>query len=423
MLPFDQTPDKGRRNFLRALSALPLAGLALPTQAFSKMAPENLLLEGESYWEWVKRQFTMPSNRIMMNAANLCPSPYFINEQLITLMMELGKDVSFQYRAGLTEKRSEALKRFASFVNVSQKEIGITRNTSEGNCVVVNGLDIKPGEEIVIWDQNHPSNEAAWIKRASRVGFVVKKVSLPVSPTNKDEVISAFAKAITPKTRVLAFSHISNTSGMALPAKDLCALARSKGVLTLVDGAQSLGSLELDLGSMGCDFFTASTHKWLMGSLENGILYAREEHIDRLWPNIVGGGWKDGAHTVDEKICVLGQRNETSPAVLPAIIDFHLSIGKKKVEERVMELSAYLKDQLRQHIPSITFVTPLSPDFSAGIVIINLPGKEPRDVFQKLYANHGIAAAATGGIRLSPHIYNTKADLDAVVNALKTLAA
>ena len=209
---------------------------------------------------------------------------------------------------------------------------------------------------------------------------------------------------------------------MALPAKEICKTARDKNILTLVDGAQSLGMMDLNLHDMGCDFYTASTHKWLLGPFENGILYMRKENTQRLWPTVISAGWKETSTTVDEKLCVLGQRNETTPFALPETLDFHLSIGKKNIEDRVRSLSANLKEKIKAKVPQATFVTPLSPEMSAGIVIINLPGKQPAEIFQKLYEVHGIAGASSGGIRLSPHIYNTMSDMDKVTDALAALA-
>lgn len=419
-----------RRKFLKQLGMVSFA--AMPISAIAKHeriekihsplpapSPEN-----EQYWELVKKKFMVPKNLIMVNAANLCPSPGTIVEQVNNYTKEfLGKNVSFQYRTVFADARALSLKMLAEFLGVSKSEIGITRNTSESNTIVINSLDLKAGDEVVIWDQNHPSARITLEQRATRYGFTVKKLSLPISPSSPTELIDLFSKSITSKTKLLAFSHISNVSGMALPAKELCAIAKQKNVLTLVDGAQSFGSMDLNLKEMGCDFYTASTHKWLMGPLENGILYMKQEHLEKIWPNVIGGGWHDGTSTVDEKICVLGQRNEASPVAIPSIIEFHHSIGKSNISKRVIQLNSYLKDEIRKKIPAAEFITPLSPNLSAGIVIVILPGKDPAIVYQDLYAKYGIAAANVGGIRLSPHIYNTLEDIDKIADALKALSA
>lgn len=428
MKPSTVLPGNKRRNFLKQLLAGTAATLAYPAvgsiKAETSRTPLPSLLDAadERYWEMVKKQFTVPSDLMMLNAANLCPSPYFISEHVQTLLRDLGKDVSFQFRHQFSEKRQKSLDMLAKYVGVSKEEIGITRNTTESNNIIVNGFDFKAGDEILLWDQNHYSNGIAWEQRAKRFGFTVKKVSVPQAPKSPEELMTPFVTAITPKTKLIAFSHISNLSGIALPAKELCRLAREKKILTLVDGAQSFGLIDLDLKDMGCDFFSGSTHKWLMGPLENGILYVKKESMERLWPNIISAGWKETSLTVDEKLCVLGQRNDTTPAALPETVDFHLSIGKRNIEDRVRKLNSYLKDQLQVKFPQAVFVSPLSPTMSAGIVVVNIPGKQSPELFQKLYDAHGIACASTSGVRLSPHIYNTMEDMNKVVSALGQLA-
>lgn len=412
-----------RRKFLKQFTTTSLAAFALPVLgkgAWTSTLPTFTSVTDELYWEMVKQQFAVPDNLIMMNAANLCPSPYSVTERVVEFTQALSKDVSFQYRSLFTSLRKQTISMLADFVGADAEEIGITRNTSESNCMVVQGLDFKPGDEVIIWDQNHPSNHAIWYSKAKRFGFSVKQVSVPSAPKSKQELVDPFIKAITGKTKLIAFSHISNLSGIALPVKEICAVANSKGILTLVDGAQSLGLLDFNLHDIGCTFYSASTHKWLMGPAENGILYAYKDHIHRLWPTITGGGWKE-AITVDENLCMSGQRNEPSTAALPVILNLHYSIGKKNIENRVKYLTAYLKEQLQTKLPTATFITPLDPALSMGIVIINLPGKDPGNVTQALYETYGIASAPAGGIRLSPHIYNTIKDIDRVVDALTQL--
>lgn len=410
-----------RRKFLEQLVAASVTGLALPAFAKETSFPTWRGENDETYWEEIKKQFTPAGNLVMMNAANLCPSPITINERVIEFTKAMGKDVSFQYRAKFAELRKKSIAELAQFIGADAMEVGITRNTSESNCTVVHGLDLKPGDEIIIWDQNHPSNREVWMSQAKRSGFSVVKISLPAQPASINELVDAFSKAITSNTRLITFSHISNLSGMALPATEICQMAKAKGIMTLVDGAQSLGAMSLDLHKMGCTFYSASTHKWLMGPFENGILYINKEFFNRISPNIIGGGWKE-AKTVDEQLCMLGQRNEPSPAAIPETISFHQSIGVQNIQNRIVQLNTYLKKRIRELIPEATFVTPLAPEFSAGIVIINLPGKEIHEVADKLYHSYGIAVAPAGGIRLSPHIYNSLKDIDYTVKCLASIA-
>lgn len=412
-----------RRNFLQQLVTAPLAALALPA-----LASDHPVWDGsfdpadEEFWNAFQKQFAVPANKVMLNAANLCPSPWFINEMVTEMQKALGKDVSFQFRAQFAAKRNQSLEKLAAYLGTGKDEVGIVRNTSEANSLLVSGIDLKAGDEVILWDQNHPSNMATWEQRARRVGFTVKKVSVPPQPQDELELLVPFANAITPKTRVIAFSHISNLTGIALPAKAICTLARSKNILTLLDGAQSFGALNLNLPELGCDFYSASTHKWLMGPFENGVLYVRRELLDRVWPATIGAGWKDGMKSTDEKLCVLGQRAEITTVALPEILDMHMAMGKDVVEARVRKLSTTLRDGIADKITSAVFNSPKAPECNAGIVSVKFSGKSAGDLATKLYTDYGIAAAAVGdGLRLSPHIYNTTKDLEKVITSLTSL--
>ncbi len=420
-------PTNDRRDFLKKLMAGTAATMVLPsmTMAAGESHPEVAPpsdIDDEGYWQMVKRQFAVPDNLVMMNAANLCPAPYAITQSVQATLSDLGKDVSFQFRDKFDKIRPVALEKLAAYLGVSKDEVGITRNTSESNNIIVNGLDFKAGDEVILWEQNHPSNLVAWEYRAKRLGFTVKKISLPASPKSIDDLIQPFQKAITPKTRLIAFSHISNVSGIALPAKELCAMARSRNILTLVDGAQSFGFCDLNLRELGCDFYSGSTHKWLMGPLENGVVYIRKESMDRIWPLIISAGWNETQTSVDDRYCIVGQRNESTPAAVPEIIDYHGIIGKRNIETRVRGLNSYLKEQLRAKVPQAAFITPLTSELSGGITIFTIPGKNSQDIYQSLYTKYGIAGAATMGVRLSPNIYNTKDDINRAVDAVKALA-
>jgi isopenicillin-N epimerase len=259
-----------RRKFLEQLLAASFTGLSLP--ALAKDFPAWTGEGEEAYWESIKKQFAPTDNLVMMNAANLCPSPTLVSERVIEFTRAMGKDVSFQYRSRFSELRKKSIEWLARFAGADASEMGITRNTSESNCTIVHGLDLKPGDEVVLWEQNHPSNREAWMSQSKRLGFSVVKISVPAQPASVSELVEPFRKAITANTRLISFSHISNLSGLALPATEICQMAKAKGIMTLVDGAQSLGALPVNLHEMGCAFYTASTHKWLMGPFENGVL-------------------------------------------------------------------------------------------------------------------------------------------------------
>lgn len=238
-------------------------GKIVTVAAVGHAIPAAALAQDE--WAAVRAAFALDPKYIVMNAANLCPAIGSVNEVLFKYTRDIDANPSFQNRAKFNQGREETRKKIAAFLNVTPEEVVITRNTSESNNFVSSGIELKAGNEIVIHDENHPTNNDSWKEKARRYGFTVKSVRIPTPPPSAEVLIKAFTDVITPRTRVLAFTHVTSTFGTAFPAKELCRIARERGILSLVDGAQSFGALDLDLRDMGCDFFTGSSHKWLMG--------------------------------------------------------------------------------------------------------------------------------------------------------------
>ncbi len=419
-----------RRSFLQTLGTGILGTAVLPATAKNVITPASgeagtfFFPKGspdEQFWGLVKTQFPIAEGKIMVNAANLCPAPYVVGDEIIRHARALDTDVSFQHRAQFESIRKETLQALANFLGVSANEIGITRNTSEANNMVIQGLDFQPGDEIVIWDQNHPSNNMAWKQKAKRVGLMIKEVRTTGRTATPEELLQPFAAAIGPKTRMMAFSHISNVSGQVIPAAALCELARARGVLTLIDGAQSFGMLNLNLQALGCDFYTSSSHKWLMGPKETGILYVRQAHLERLWPTTMGAGWKEGDMSVDGRICTLGQRNDALAAAMTGALKFHETIGRQHIEERVFELAVRLKRALLERVPGLELVSPEADEATAGIVIVRHTTQDNNNLYEQLYHQYGIACAPTGGLRFSPTIYNTPSEMDRIAESLREL--
>jgi isopenicillin-N epimerase len=373
------------------------AGLALfPTvfpgvdpgrlKAASRLPPPPKGPLDEDFWEEVKAGFPLHEGRIPMNAANLAPAHRSVIERVIEVGWAVDGDVSFQNRAiyeGLLEGTREKL---AGLLGASPDEIALVRNTSEGNNVIVGGLPLGPGDEVVIFDENHPTNAVAWDVRAARFGFTVRRVGVPESPGDADEIRDHFLAALSPATRVLAFSDISNVSGVRMPVRDLCRACRERGIHSHVDGAQSFGSVQVALHDLGCDSYASSTHKWFMGPKEAGVLYVRAERTGDIWPGMVGVGWGSGAETTARgarKFETLGQRNDATLVGVGAAADFHDEIGSDRIEARVLELAAWLREGLST-IPGVDFLTPSQPELRAGVVVARIEGVDARSVFEEL---------------------------------------
>lgn len=357
-----------------------------------------------------------------MNAANLCPSPYQVSDAVQGHTRDIDSDASFQNRGKFDGYLEDALRRLAHYMGADEEEVAIVRNTTEGNNLVVAGLDIGPGDEVVLWDENHPSNNLAWDVAAQRRGFAVRRVTTPVNPQDSRQLFDAFADVVTEQTRVLSFSHVSNVTGVALPAAELCAFARERGILTLIDGAQTFGVHEVDLHAIGCDFYTGSAHKWFMGPKEGGLLFVRRESARRLWPTVVGVGWADDLGGA-RRFATLGQRDDAMYTAMGEAVAFLESIGNGRIETRVRSLAASLKDGILTSVNGAELITPQDEQLSGGVVVFSVAGWDHGAVFERLYDEFNIGGAQIGPerLRLCPHVYNTAADVEQVVDALAAI--
>ena len=413
---------QSRRQFLVGVSGgAVLLPTALEASRF-QTRPEPGGEHGESYWEEIRRQFSFRDERVPMNAANLCPSPRVVAEEVSALTHDIDRDCSSQNRRKFVTLQEASRAKVAATLGVSPDEIALVRNTSEANNIINNGIPLEAGDEVVVWDQNHPTNNIAWEVRAARFGFAVRRVATPMHPSGVDELAATFERVLTPQTRVLALTQVSNVSGIKLPVAELCEVAHRRGIHVHVDGAQSWGALDLDLRALGCDSFSASAHKWFLGPKEVGLLYVKLEHVGRLWPGVVAPSWGreiEPSPIGARKFESMGQRDDAALAAIGTTDDFHARIGGGRIETRIVSLATRLKEGL--HDVGYTLLTPMAPEISAGVCIAGVAGSDRGAVVQGLYEEHGIAGAGTGGLRLCPHLYNTVEHVERAVRGASAL--
>lgn len=376
----------------------------------------------ERFWEAVRAQFLVPRELAPLNAANLCPSPRPVVDALVEQTHRVDRDPSPHNRAALGEEKERTRRILAQYLRATPEEIVITRNTSEANNMVSSGLALGPGDEVLVLADNHPSNHAAWRAKGARFGFTVSIVEQPNPHPGPDFYVNAFRRRMTPRTRLLGLTHVTNTAGDALPVRELCALARERGVLTLVDGAQAFGVLDVDLSDLQPDFYTGSAHKWPCGAREAGVLYARRDVHDRLHPTVVS--LYAGAVGLARDLEGFGQRDEAAIVAFGTALEFQLTIGVARIEARARELTAALVEGLRA-IPSVTLRTSPDPVRSAAVVSFRPGGLDARRLADRLYHEYGVICAVQGGgergfIRFSPHFYNLREEIERAVGAVRS---
>jgi len=399
------------------------AGLAQKITSLNQKYLEDEAPDG-IYWEEIRKLYDFEDRFIMMNNGTLGPMPKSVFN---TLMRYFRVQVSnpFDGYNHLPTFRESVRMKLAAFINASPDEVALTSNTTEGLNFVINGLDLKEGDEILMSNLEHPGHVGPWRLKEKRTGIGIKVV--PLSPTTKtvDEIVGAFAAAITPKTRVISISHTVFITGLIMPLKELSRLAHDKGLLILADSAHGIGMLDLDMKALGIDFFASSPYKWLGAPTGIGLLYVRKEALDKVYPTVVSTGWEDNVKA--SKLDPSGQRSDAMLFALDEALNFNNRIGKSRIERRIKALAARLKQELAK-IPGAKVHTPVDPYLSAGLTAFSMGGGLESRLVDYLREKHNLVVRTTGspdagtyGVRVSTPIYVSTKEVDLVVEGVRTL--
>ena len=368
----------------------------------------------EAYWTEMRKQFLIPADEVYLNNGTVGSSPLPVLRAVFDGYYETEKmaqsdpeDYPIWGYAAWNEFRDP----LAEFIGCTRDELALVRNATEANSYIANGLDLKAGDEVLMTDQEHPGGEHPFNLRAKRYGIVVKKVTLPKPVPNAAAVLNLINDAITPRTRVLFFSHITTVTGVVLPAKELCALARSKGILSAVDGAHVVGMMALNVHDLGCDMYSSSPHKWLQAPKGSGFLYVRDEVIDRLWNTIVTAGW-DEPKLRAERFQRIGSSNVPSLWGMRAAVKLANDIGLERIERRHRKMADYiLGEMMKRGAESWT-----SPDAAlrCAIASVNVPPIQIMEIETWMWQNKKIRIRGGGPskIRLSTPYYLLRKDVD-----------
>jgi isopenicillin-N epimerase len=416
-----------RRDFLRS-AAIAAAAFGVPIaraeQAFSMEAPplpsENLFAsDPEKYWTELRRQWLLAPDRINLNCGSIGCTPLPILRATIEhiLSAEEFREPAYPWFGYEENTRIHELRdALAAFLHISRDELAILRNATEANNVVCNGLEMKSGEEAILTDQEHPGCRGCWEQKAARYGIKIVNVALPAPPDSPEEVVSIFERAITPQTRILVFSHITSPTGLILPVKQICAMARAKGVLTHIDGAHAVGQIPLDLHDLGCDFYASSPHKWLMAPKGTGLLYVREELLEKLWVNTCSGSWHD--YTLKAyRFENLGTSNLSVMVGMKAALDFYHTIGAERIYARIHQQARKVRETVLAH-PEIRTANASREDFYGGLVsFFNTKGD-----LAKVAAECDKRAIRTGygspRMRIASHIFTQTKEIETFAEAV-----
>jgi len=410
-----------RRHFLTTAAtglagSLALRGSLLAQLEKTPPLPERSLLDKneDEFWTEMRKQFLIPADEIYLNNGTVGSSPAPVLRAIFdgyTTTEKMNQEDPEDYPIWGYAAWNEFRDPLAEFVGCKRDEIALLRNATEANSYIANGIDLKAGDEVLMTDQEHPGGVHPWDLRAKRYGVVVKKVKLPLPVKDAAQVLNLFNDAITSRTRVIFFSHITTVTGVVLPAKEICALARSKGILSAVDGAHVPGMMRLNVREIGCDMYSASPHKWMFATKGTGFLYVRDEVIDRVWNTIATEGWDDTKIRA-ERFQRIGSSNVPALWGLRASIKLANDIGMERIEKRHRFLADHtLAEMMKRGAESWT-----SPDAAlrCAIVTVNVPPVPRMDLENWLWKEHKIRirGGEPNKLRLSTPYYLSKTDID-----------
>jgi selenocysteine lyase/cysteine desulfurase len=420
-------PAVSRRGFFNGMfgaSALTATTLTEVKMAFAQSVqtlgehkPRNGWHSDDGYWAKVRDQFMLEPGFAYLNTGTLGPTP----RPVVTAMNEYWRlmAVNPNENSQIFQDRQERIRvKAAAFIGATPDEVAITRNTTEGTTILVHGLDMKAGDEVLITQYEHNSLRETRLRHAKRFGYTVKEVQFPMPATNA-QIISAFEAAITPRTRILHFANPLGGFGCFTPVKQLAELAHSKNILCFIDGAHCPGMVQMNIADWGVDGFACNSHKWLCGAAGAGLLYVKKDLQERIWPNIsIAHGDPKGARKYDE----LSRRPWPVVAAFEDILDFHLAIGRARLEQRTRALGSYLRRNAAE-IAKVKVYTPMDPAMSCGsstIGIDGVPGAKLKEYLRQKYDAY--VPSGRAGLRISTNFFNTFEQCDRVLKALKELS-
>ena len=425
-----------RREFLQrsavaaALFGMPRAKAEEHFGGEAPAMPRKSLLDSdpERYWAELRRQWLLAADRVNLNCGSVGCTPLPVLRAMIDhiLFAESYREQPYPWFGYEENTRLRELRdALSGFIGCNRDELAIVRNATEGNNVVCNGLDMKPGEEALLTDQEHPGGKCCWEQKALRYGVKLNYVELPKPPATKEEIVERFEKALTPKTRIIVFSHITTVTGVILPTKEICAMARKRGVLTHVDGAHVIGQLPLNLHDLGCDFYASSPHKWLMAPKGTGFLYVRDELCDKLWVNIAGGEWKNYAQKA-YRFSNFGTSNLSVMVGLKAALDFVQEIGPERIYARAHQLATRVRDHVAKYPDRMKTVNASKDEFYGSLVSFEpVPTVAPGTttggllpIAQQCAARNIRIAGGAERIRIATHIFTQPTELSLFFDAL-----
>jgi selenocysteine lyase/cysteine desulfurase len=423
-----------RRSFLRFTGAVGASAWALRTNGIEEVEAASAAVadrtaeevaRDESYWREIQEAFTLDRTISNLNNGNSCPSPRVVHEAF-KRYLDISNQAPVYYRGQIERNMETVRRKLAAEFGADPEEIAITRNASESLQIAQDGLDLRPGDEVLTTHQDYPRMLTTWDQRQRRDKIKVTRIQFPV-PTTQDDLYQRFEAAITPQTKVLLMCHVTNITGQLFPVQRLCRMARQRGITTIVDAAHSVAHFPFKLSDLECDFAGTSLHKWLLAPHGTGLLYVRRDRIKDAWPLQAAA---ERQNLDIRKFEQVGTQQVAPKAAIAEALAFHPAIGAARKAARLRYLTQYWANQVKD-LPKVKIYTSLEPGQSWGLAYVGIDGVPARALNDFLWNKYRIIGQAMTagpypgqqydyqGTRITPNVYTTLEELNSFVAAMK----
>ena len=423
-----------RRTFFKGLAAAAAAAPLIPdvAEGLAKRLGtlgQDIAAAGSerTLWQRVRREFRLHPGLVHLNCGSIGATPRVVTDALASYLAELEGNPLANTWGGLGSEMETVRAKGAAFIGAELDETALTRNTTEGMNHVASGLDLQPGDEVLTTNHEHGGGMVCWQHLAHTRGVVVRYIKMPNPVRDAAQILQLVEDHLRPRTRVCSFCHIDTITGLQMPLTAIAALTRPRNILLVCDGAQAPGMIDVDVKALGVDTYASSSHKWMLAPKGTGLLYIRREVQDRVRPAFTYSGYS--AYSASS-----GTRNVPQIVAHGVAMEFHNTIGRRRVETRCRQLCAYARQRLAE-IPQLAPITPPQPELSSGIVSFSLTSGSHSKVVAALQKRNILLKPAQGtyayveeagvpkenynALRISTHIFNDETDIDRAVEALQ----
>jgi isopenicillin-N epimerase len=391
----------------------------------------------QAFWSDARAQMLLDPAVANLNTGSFGPLPKPVFDYATQLRHRLAEEPMDFLNREAPPLCWHAREQLADFLGGDPRRLIFTVNVTSSINTVAAALRLASPGEVLLTDHEYGAMHWCWERAAQRQGLTLRTFPLPRMPQSPEEIVDAACSAFTEHTRLFFFSHVLSPTGMVLPARELCAEARRRGIMTMIDGAHAPAMIPVDLRNLNCDFYGGNCHKWLLAPTGSGFLYLGAGAEDRVQPLQVSWGWHHERSQLDEcdefgstrrlrAFEFEGTRDPCACLAVPKAIEFQHGLGWERIRERNIQLAAYIRDRFSV-MKNLCLATPTHPDIYGFMTAFRLVKPvDPISLRRELWEQHRIEVPIIERpdcllVRVSAHFYNTEEEIDRLAEALSEL--